>query len=120
MSKNPPIGTCPCPITGCTQTAAVHKFTTRAVRDTGRRFGGKLYVVCSLHGTLGLAAPKAMQEFILAHAKIPPHVLEQLDEPAAAPPPAATPPPARAPARAADPPQPAVKPKRPWGSVLDE
>lgn len=116
MSKNPPIGTCPCPITGCTRTATVHQFTTRAIRDAGRRFGGKLYIVCSAHGSLGLAAPKEMQEFILEHAKIDKRSAPPADVPPAPEPPPA---PARAPAPAAQPAAP-VKRKREWGSVLDD
>lgn len=92
MSKNPSIGTVPCPITKCEATATVHKFAHRAQKDLGRRFAGKLYAICPKHGRLGMDARPEMQEYILGNAT--------LREPAPeleATPPADPAPPAKAP-----------------------
>jgi len=65
VSKNAPIGTCPCPFKDCDQVAPVFKYRARGDNELRRRHAGKLYVVCPVHGR---AEP---QEWILANATIP-------------------------------------------------
>lgn len=106
--KNSAIGTCPCPVKNCEATCEVKKFQHRSTRDTGVRYAGKLYLICPEHGRLGMDGLKAMQEFILAHAKIPNR--DDLAAPPAPPPaPSSTPAPPVREERAASPPAPARK-----------
>lgn len=103
MSKNPPIGTCPCPIPKCSETCEVRRFKSGHTKDTQRRYAGKWYLVCPAHGRLGMDGRQAFQDWIADNAHM--HNAEELRaaaEPAAATPapakPAATPAPAAAPA----------------------
>lgn len=104
MAKNQPIGSCPCPVSKCAESAQVFRFRTMHTRDTQRRYAGKLYLICPQHGRLGMDGQKAMQDFILDNARM-------FDPPRAAPAetPAATP--AAAPAPAAAKPAPAPAPQ---------
>lgn len=116
-AKNPTIGSCPCPIVECHESCEVRRFGHTAVRDTGSRFAGKLYLICPAHGQLGLDARKQIQDYILGHAKIP-----RADDVAVPAPPPAADPPKPAPAAAA----PLVSAQAPapkrksWGTVLDD
>jgi len=57
---NASIGTCPCAMAGCAETAQVKK-------EKGKR--GRLYLVCRAHGVINLAG-RPFQEFILERATI--------------------------------------------------
>ena len=72
MSKgaSPAIGTVPCPWASCKEVAEVKKFQHRATRDTQRRYAGKLFAVCPVHGRFGAEGSEAFQEYILEHATI--------------------------------------------------
>jgi hypothetical protein len=74
MSKrNEPIGTVPCPMTGCTESCNVFRFRERgdsAKSIANRRFAGKLYGRCPKHGQFGGGAGDIdMQEYILCQMK---------------------------------------------------
>ena len=77
MSKNPQIGTCPCPFTEtdpvtkkekrCTEAMAVRRFECKAPADAlaRRRKGGKLYADCPTHGRIGFDGIAGTQEYLL-------------------------------------------------------
>ena len=68
--RNPQIGTVPCPWQSCKEAATVHRFQERASSDTRRRFAGKLYADCPVHGRFGAQGSSAFQEYILEEATI--------------------------------------------------
>lgn len=106
-TRNPAIGTCPCPVPKCGEPCEVRKFQNRSTRDTGHRFAGRLYLICPKHGRLGMDAKDAMQDYILEHARMF-NAEEKAPAPAAVAPPAAAPKPAppAPPAAAAEKPKP--------------
>lgn len=114
-----PIGSCPCPVSGCAKRAAVKRFECRATSDAQRRHAGKLYLVCPDHGRLGVDGRSAMQEYILNHQGT-----TWTSEPAAAEE-TATPTPKPAPVKAEAPtPEPPKKPAetpkaKGWGLLLE-
>jgi hypothetical protein len=71
MTKQPkpePIGTAPCPITGCAQVLEVFKYRERGTR--GSPFKGKFYARCPEHGRVIEAIAPASQEHVLAKGNI--------------------------------------------------
>lgn len=64
-ANNEPIGTCPCPIPKCDESCAVKRFQARHTKDTGKRYAGKLYLICKLHGRLGMDGAQGMQDYII-------------------------------------------------------
>ena len=63
-TPNKPIGECPCPFQGCAHSCRVFKYRARSDSEARRRFAGKFYIVCPLHGRT------SDQEWILEKAKI--------------------------------------------------
>lgn len=80
MSKNPQIGTCPCPVTDrdpetkrdirCTEVMAVRRFATAATDDRHRRKGGKLYADCPHHGRFGFDGAAGAQTYLLDNSEL--------------------------------------------------
>ena len=61
--KNAPVGTSECPIKKCGETANVYKYRSASEDANKRRFAGRLYCVCPVHGRV------ENQEFLLEHIK---------------------------------------------------
>jgi hypothetical protein len=68
LPKPEPIGTAPCPITGCAQVLAVFKYRERGTR--GSPFKGKFYARCPQHGRVIEAIVPASQEHVVAKGNI--------------------------------------------------
>lgn len=68
MARNPIIGSCPCPVAGCSEPGEVRRFSSKHTRDSGRRFAGKLYVDCPTHGRFGTDVKPGFQVWISEHA----------------------------------------------------
>jgi hypothetical protein len=68
LPKPEPIGTVPCPITGCAQVLEVFKYRERGTR--GSPFKGKFYARCPQHGRVIEAIAPASQEHVLANGNI--------------------------------------------------
>lgn len=67
-APNQSIGTVPCWHRNCEADALVYRFTDRG--GVRRRFAGKLYARCQVHGAYGLDGCEASQEYILENADI--------------------------------------------------
>lgn len=61
---NPAIGKIICPMAKCEEVAEVKEFKLRAESKHKNRFGGKKYVVCRVHGTIGRDGNEALQKYI--------------------------------------------------------
>lgn len=61
--KNAPVGTSECPIKGCSEITNVYKYRSASDDASKRRFAGRLYCVCAVHGRV------ENQEFLLENIK---------------------------------------------------
>jgi hypothetical protein len=68
--KNQPIGLCACPHRACEEPADVYRFSERGDSEAHRRFAGKLYLNCAVHGRFGSDGRAAMQDYILENAEL--------------------------------------------------
>jgi hypothetical protein len=60
-AKNDPVGTSECPIKRCDKTVTVYRYRHASDDAKKRRFAGRLYCVCEVHGRV------ENQEFLLEH-----------------------------------------------------
>jgi hypothetical protein len=105
-APNTQIGTVICPHRDCNEVCKVYRFRPRS--ENSRRFAGKVYAMCPVHGRYGEGGKPATQEWI--------HGKGEIWGANGPPPPAADPAPVAAPAAA--PAQQPAPPASGWKTLL--